>query len=292
MKRLNEKNLKLAIQKEGRLATGTINFLRSTGLDFESYNRRLFSACRNFPLEILFVRDDDIAGYVESGTVDIGIIGLDLLFEMKPVVNRLLDLNFGFCSLSVAVPKESSINKAEDLKNLKVATSHPVSAKNFFKKKNIPVEIIKISGSVEITPALGVSQAIVDIVSTGSTLMTNDLRVIDTVYDSQAILISHHAINKNQLKKDLLEKLMMRLKGVLAVGDYKYILMNAPREIIPKLKSLVPGLKSPTIAFLQDKKWASIQAVIKEDLFWETIEKLKKIGASEILVLPIEKLIM
>jgi ATP phosphoribosyltransferase len=185
---LNKKYLKLAIQKEGRLTEETLEFLRKSGLEFESYKQKLFSSCRNFPLEILYVRDDDIPDYVASGIVDLGIVGQNVLNEKRPNVKKLLNLRYGFCSLIVAIQKESNIKTFEELKNKKIATSYPESTAKFFKERNIPVEIITIRGSVEITPALGVAQAIVDLTSTGSTLALNDLRFLTNVYDSESVL--------------------------------------------------------------------------------------------------------
>lgn len=288
---LNNKNLKLAIQKQGRLTDETLEFLRKSGLEFESYKQRLFSSCRNFPLEILYVRDDDIPDYVASGTVDLGILGQNILNEERPKVKKLLNLRYGFCSLIVAVPKESAVQKVADLKDKIIATSYPNSTKNFFKKNDISVEVVKISGSVEITPALGVAQAIVDLTSSGSTLALNDLRALTKVYDSEAVLIANKQTLLNG-KKVLLEKLITRFKGVLSAKDYKYLMMNAPEDVLPKLKKITPGLKSPTISPLVKEGWISVQTVIKEDIFWETIERLKQIGATGIIVLPIEKMII
>jgi ATP phosphoribosyltransferase len=291
MANINNKNLKLAIQKQGRLTDETLEFLRKSGLEFESYKQKLFSSCRNFPLEILYVRDDDIPNYVASGIVDLGILGQNVLNEERPIVKKLLNLRYGFCSLTLAVPKESEIKDVSELRGKTIATSYPQSTKKFFSENNIPVEIVSISGSVEIAPALGVAQAIVDLVSTGSTLALNDLRALTKVYDSESVLIANEDALKNG-KKDLLEKLITRFKGVLSAKNYKYVMMNVPEEILPKIKKIIPGLKSPTISPLATKGWLSVQTVIKEDIFWETIEKLKQIGASGIIVLPIEKIII
>ncbi len=291
MANLNNKNLKLAIQKQGRLTEETLDFLRKAGFEFESYKQRLFSSCRNFPLEILYVRDDDIPDYVASGTVDLGILGQNILNEERPKVKKLLNLRYGFCSLIVAVPKESEIKDIKELTRKKIATSYPESTKKFFQKNNIPVEVIKISGSVEITPALGVSQAIVDLTSSGSTLALNDLKILEKVYDSESVLVANEQTLVNG-KKALLEKLLTRFKGVLSAKDYKYVMMNTPEDVLPKIKKIIPGLKSPTISSLANNGWLSVQTVIKEDVFWETIEKLKQAGASGIIVLPIEKMIV
>ncbi|HWY79323.1 MAG TPA: ATP phosphoribosyltransferase [Candidatus Sulfotelmatobacter sp.] len=288
---LNNKNLKLAIQKQGRLTDETLDFLRKSGLEFESYKQKLFASCRNFRLEILYVRDDDIPDYVASGIVDLGILGQNILNEERPRVKKLLNLRYGFCSLIIAVPKESTVKDVADLKDKIIATSYPNATKDFFKKNNISVAVVKISGSVEITPALGVSQAIVDLTSSGSTLALNDLRVLTKIYDSEAVLIANEQTLING-KKVLLEKLLTRFNGVLCAKEYKYVMMNAPKNVLPKIKNIIPGLKSPTVSPLAKDGWLSVQTVIKEDIFWETIERLKQIGATGIIVLPIEKIIV
>ncbi|MBI4973799.1 ATP phosphoribosyltransferase [Candidatus Roizmanbacteria bacterium] len=292
MKKLNNENLKLGVQKKGRLTEEAIDFLRSAGLGFESYGQRLFSTCRNFPLEIIYVRDDDIPDYVESGAVDLGIAGLNLINEVQPRVTRLLNLGFGYCSLCLTAPKESNIVSPREFEGKTIATSYPNSTKAFFEKINIKVKIMKISGSVEITPILGIAQGVVDIVSTGSTLALNDLRVVEKLYNSEAILLANSKSIANPKKQKTIDSLLMRLKGVLAAKNYKYVMMNAPQAILAKIKKTTPGLKSPTISPLATPGWISIQTVIQEDIFWETIEKLKALGASDILVLPIEKLIV
>lgn len=290
MANLDSKKLKLAIQKEGRLTEETLEFLRKSGLEFESYKQRLFSVCRNFPLEILYVRDDDIPDYVASGTVDLGILGQNILNEERPKVKKLLNLRYGFCSLIVAAPKDSDIKDIADLKGKTIATSYPESTKKFFKENNISVEVVRISGSVEITPALGVAQAVVDLISTGSTLALNDLRILTKIYDSEAVLVANKKSLQNG-RKVLIDKLLTRFKGVLSAKDYKYVMMNAPEELLPKIRRIVPGLKSPTVVPLAKTGWISVQTVIKEEVFWETIERLKSIGVQGIIVLPIEKII-
>jgi len=290
MKKLQNGNLKLAIQKNGRLTQDTVDFLRASGLEFENSKQGLFSLCRNFPLEILFVRDDDIPGYVESGTVDIGIVGLNIINELSPMIKTLLKLRYGLCSLCVAVSTDSKISSLSDLAGKTIATSYPNSTKRIFANQNI--NVVEISGSVEIAPILGVADAIVDLVSTGSTLTLNDLRIVKKLFDSEAVVVSNNNALSNQKKIILINKLLTRFKGVLSAKSYKYVMMNAPEKILPKITQAVSGLKSPTISPLAKKGWISIQTVIKEDIFWETIEKLKKIGAKSILVLPIEKLII
>lgn len=292
MANINDKNLKLAVQKEGRLTEETLEFLRKSGLEFESYKQKLFSSCRNFPLEILYVRDDDIPDYVASGTVDLGILGQNLLYEERPKVKKLLNLRYGFCDLTIAVPKESKINDIADLNGKTIATTFPKSTLKFLKKNSVSAQMVKISGSVEIAPTLGVAQAIADLMSTGSTLALNDLRPLTKIYDSEAVLIANEKSASQESKKVLLGNLMTRFKGVLSAKNYKYVLMNAPEDAFPKIRKIIPGLKSPTISPSANKGWLSVQTVIKEDVFWETIEKLKQVGASGIIVLPIEKMII
>ena len=276
MKKINNGNLKLAIQKQGRLTEETLEFLRKSGLEFESYRKKLFSLCRNFPLEILYVRNDDISDYVSSGIVDLGIVGQNTLYEERPKVRKLLNLRFGFCSLFIAVPKESSVKSIIDLQGKVVATSYPESTKKFFEKNRIKVNIFKINGSVELAPALGVAEAIVDLVSTGSTLALNDLRMLTKIYDSEAVLIAN-----NETVVD--NKLLLRFQSVLSAKSYKSVLMDIPPAVLPKIKKLVPGLKNYLF---------STHVVIKEDVLWELVGKFKELGVSKIIVMPIEKMII
>ena len=292
MKKIKVENLKLALQKNGRLTAEAIKFLQAAGLEFESSGTMLFTTCRNFPLEIVFVRDEDIPDYVESGVVDLGIVGQNLVNEFQSKVKNLLNLDYAFCSLSLAVPKESEIRTINDLEGKTVATSYPRSTEEFFKRKNINVKIVKINGSVEITPLLGVASAITDLVATGSTLALNDLRVIEQIYTSEAVLIANLQTLKDSEKKKNIEKLLMRFNGVLSAKNYKYVMMNMPQRALPAIRKLLPGLKSPTVSPLAATGWVSIQTVIMEDAFWETIEKLKSLGATGILILPVEKLIL
>lgn len=292
MANLDNKNLKIAVQKSGRLTEDTISFLRKAGLEFEEYKRNLFSVCRNYPLEILYVRDDDIPDYVSTGTVDLGIVGQNIVNEERPKVKKILDLGFGFCSLCVAIPKESTVKSLADLKNKTIATTYPNSTKKFFKENNIDVNLMQINGSVEITPALGIADAIADLASTGSTLALNDLKILTKIYESEAVLIANERISGQKNKNELFERLLTRFHAVMMAKNYKYVMMNAPKETLLKLEKVIPGLKSPTVTPLSKPGWISIQTVIKEDVFWDTIEKLKKIGATGIIVLPIEKMII
>lgn len=281
MNKLIQDNLKLAVQKDGRLTDETFAFLKSAGLEFESYQRRLFSSCRNFPLEILYLRDNDIPKYVEEGSVDLGIIGQNLLYEKRPKVKKLLNLRFGYCSLVVAVPRDSAVKSIKDLKKLPIATSYPYSTQKYFRKNNIDVEIVTISGSAEIAPILGISAAVVDLTSTGSTLFLNDLKVLDKIYDSEAVLIANpkSLIGGNNLSK--VESLLARFKAVLSAKNQKYVMLSLPKEGLPKLRKLLPTVKNSSF----------YGGIVKEDYLWEMFVKIKSLGATNIIILPVEKLI-
>jgi ATP phosphoribosyltransferase len=284
--------LRLAIQKEGRLTEDTLALLRAIGLEFESFGRRLFSNCRNFPLSLLHTRDDDIPEYVDAGTVDLGIVGRNLLHEEQVTVEELLPLGFGYCSLVVAVPKDSPITRVEQLASAKIATSYPRSAQQFFQEQHIPVEIITISGSVEVAPLLGLSSAIVDLTATGSSLVLNDLRPLHTILESEAVLAANPGALADPTKEVSINRLFLRIKGVLAAKRYRYVMMNAPRSALEEIKRIVPGLKMPTVVPLADPEWVAVHSAVREEVFWEAIEALHAAGASEILVSPIEKLMM
>ncbi|MFA6532731.1 MAG: ATP phosphoribosyltransferase [Patescibacteria group bacterium] len=209
-------NLKFAVQKNGRLTFDTINLLCESGLKFNIDKRCSFTSCLNFPMEIVYVRDDDIPNYIERGVVDLGVVGQNILYETKRYVTNIIDLNFGFCSLSIAIPEESDVKKIGQLRNAKITTSYPNSTKEYFIKNNIPINIIPVSGSVEITPALGMSDAIVDLVATGRTLALNNLKIIEKIYDSQAVLITGKKNNLPKGKQILVQKLVKRFKKVLS----------------------------------------------------------------------------
>ncbi len=290
MRKLNGENVKLAIQKEGRLTEETLNLLRTAGLHFESYKQRLFSACRNFPLDILYVRDDDIPEYVAEGVVDLGIVGRNLVVETEQPTDELLALDYGHCTLTIAVPRDSDITDLNQLAGCKVATSYPVATRRFFAERDIEVEVITISGSVEITPALGVATAIADLVSTGSSLKLNDLTPLATVFESQSLLVANRELAENERKAAIVERLLLRFRGALAAREYKYIMMNAPRAALPRIYELCPGLKSPTVLPTADPDWVAVHTVVREDVFWEVIEQLRLLGTQGILVSPIEKM--
>ena len=282
--------LKLAIQKNGRLSEKSLKLLEECGIKISNGTRKLKAVSSNFPLEILFLRDDDIPQYVEQGVADIGIIGLNEVLEQKKNIDLVQKLGFAQCKLSLAIPKEENYNGIQYFENKKVATSYPEILSNYFQKNNINAQIEKIGGSVEIAPGIGLSDGIFDIISTGSTLLTNGLKEVETVLESEAVLISSQNLSDENL--ELLKKLLFRINAVKEASESKYILLNAPNENLEKIINLLPGMKSPTVLPLAESGWSSIHSVIKEDKFWDVIENLKKEGAQGILVLEIEKMIL
>lgn len=287
-----ENQLKLATQRKGRLTDHSINLLRQIGLSFESYGQRLFSRARNFPLSILYARDDDIPEYVELQTVDLGIVGRNLVHEQNADVEELFALGFGYCQLVVAVPNESGIETPEQLLNSRIATSFPESARKFFNELGGSPEIVTISGSVEVAPALGVADAIVELTATGSSLQLNDLRSIHTVMESEAVLIANKRSLDDPVKRDNIERLLLRIRAVDAASKYKYIMMNAPESALSDIRAVLPGLKAPTVVPLADPGWVAIHTAIREDEFWKKIEQLRAAGASEILVSSLDKFLL
>lgn len=287
-----DSSLKLAIQRSGRLTEETLSLLHSIGLEFESYGQRLFSRCRNFPLSILYGRDDDIPGYVGLGTTDLGIVGQNLIYEEGVDVEELATLGFGYCSLVIAVLRDSPYQTIDDIKHLRIATSYPNSARRFFAEHGASPEIITISGSVEVAPSLDLADAIVELTATGSTLILNDLRPIATILESQAVLVANRQSLEDAERRANVERLMMRLNAVRAARRYKYVMMNAPEEKLAEIRKIIPGLKSPTIVPLADPGWVAVHTAIEEEIFWESIEKLREAGASEILVSSLEKLLL
>jgi ATP phosphoribosyltransferase len=284
--------LKLAIQRSGRLTDDTLSLLHSIGLEFESYGQRLFSHCRNFPLSILYGRDDDIPGYVGLGTVDLGIVGQNLIYEEGVEVEELTTLGFGYCSLVVAVLRDSPFRTLDDIQGCKIATSYPGSAKRFFEGLGAHPEVITLSGSVEVAPTLGLSDAIVELTATGSTLLLNDLRPIATILDSQAALVANADALADPRRRENIDRLLMRINAVRAARRYKYVMMNAPESALPAIRKVIPGLKSPTIVPLAEEGWVAVHTAIEEDTFWESIERLRAAGASEILVSSLDKLLL
>lgn len=286
---------RLAIQKDGRLTQDTLSLLQACGLAFDTYRSRLLSPCRNFPLTILFSRDDDIPGYVANRTTDLGVVGRNILLERASDHHGIVELQplgFGLCRLVVAAPNDSPLRSLGDLRGKRVATSYPVSVGAFFRAQEIPVEIVEIAGAVEVTPALGVADAIADLTATGTSLFLHDLRVITTIAESEATLIAAPAALNDPAQRPTIDRFLLRLNGALTARRFKYIMMNAPRAALDEIRAITPGLREPTIMPLADPDWVAIHTVLEESSFWETIEQLRAAGASEILVTPVEKLVM
>ncbi len=284
--------LKLAVQRSGRLTEPTLSLLHAIGLQFESYGQRLFSHCRNFPLSILYGRDDDIPGYIERGTVDLGIVGRNLIHEDEVDVVELAPLGFGYCELVIAALRDAIYTDPSQLLNARIATSYPNSARRYFRALGGEPEIITISGSVEVAPSLGLADAIMELTATGSTLLLNDLRQITTVLESEAVLAASPSSMNDPRKRANIDRLMMRINAVQAAKRYKYLMMNAPEEALPAIRAVVPGLKAPTIVPLADPGWVAVHTAVEEDAFWESIERLRAAGATEILVSSLEKLLL
>jgi ATP phosphoribosyltransferase len=281
--------LRLAIQKKGRLSDKTKELLKACGLDFNAETSQLKTECGNFPMEVLFLRDDDIPEYVADGVADIGIVGQNESDEKNQPVDLIEKLGFSKCRLSIALPNSKTYTGPQDLNNMRIATSYPVILQKFLNENKIKATIHEISGSVEIAPTIGLSDAICDIVSTGSTLLSNGLKEVEVIYRSEAILIGNQ--NLSEEKQQILNKLLLRIKAVKKAKSNKYILLNAPNEALEKICSVLPGMRSPSVLPLAVPGWSSVHSVINENDFWEIIEKLKDAGAEGILVIPIEKMI-
>lgn len=284
--------LKLAVQRSGRLTDDTLSLLHAIGLEFESYGQRLFSHCRNFPLSILYGRDDDIPDYVARGTVDLGIVGRNLIHEEGIVAEELLALGYGYCTLIVGVLRDSAVQRPEELKNARIATSYPNSARQFFQDLGGNPEIITISGSVEVAPSLGLSDAVVELTATGSTLILNDLRQIHTILESEAVLVASPESMADPAKRANIDRLIMRIDAVRAAKRYKYVMMNAPASALEEIRRVIPGMKSPTVVPLADPGWVAVHTALEEEAFWESIERLRQAGATEILVSSLEKILL
>ena len=284
------KKLKIAIQKNGRLNEKSRDLLRQSGFEFSNGNVSLRDSCTNFPLEILYLRDDDIPGYVSDGVVDIGIVGLNIVSEKSFDVKIIEFPGFAKCRLSIAVPQGFEYAGLKCLEGKTIATSYPVILKNYLENNYVQAKIHEISGSVEIAPVIGLTDAICDIVSTGSTLISNGLKEVETVMESEAVIIANTAVDGE--KQKILEKFLLRIKSVKKAKNTKYILLNSPNDCIEKIVKILPGMKSPTILPLAEDGWSSLHSVIAEDTFWEKIEQLKEAGAQGILIVPIEKMIM
>jgi ATP phosphoribosyltransferase len=282
-------NLKIAIQKKGRLSESSHKLLEECGIKFSNGISVLKTTARNFPVEILFLRDDDIPQYVEQQVADIGILGENMVFEKNKNVKILEKLGFAHCRLSLAIPKEDEYQGPSYFNKKKVATGYPRLLSEYLQKNGITAEIEEISGSVEIAPGIGLADAVCDIVSSGSTLHTNGLREVATILKSQAVIIGNPSLPRE--KKEILSKLLFRIRAVKSARENKYILLNAPVSRVQEICKILPGMKSPTILPLAEEGWCSLHSVVKEDEFWERIAQLKAAGAEGILVIPIEKMI-
>ncbi|MFD2890671.1 ATP phosphoribosyltransferase [Flavobacterium chuncheonense] len=282
--------LKIAIQKAGRLHDESIQILKDSGIAIYNGNDQLKVLASNFPLEVYYLRNSDITQYLIDGVVDIAIVGDNLLFEKGANIQIAEKLGFSKCKVSVAVPKNFEYNSIQDLNQLRVATSYPKTVVQYFSSKGISVDIHQISGSVEIAPNIGLSDAIVDIVSSGSTLFKNGLKEVEVILKSEAVLAVSPKISNDS--KVILKKLLFRIQSVLRSRKSKYILMNVPNDKISKVSAILPVLKSPTIMPLAEEGWSSLHSVIDEDQFWEVIDQLKENGAEGILVCPIEKMVL
>lgn len=282
--------LKIAIQKSGRLLEDSLKLLKDCGISYNDGKDQLKAAVDNFPLEIFYLRNSDIPQYLEDGVVDIAIIGSNLLVETEKKIDIVESLGFSKCRVSLAVPKEVETDELSFFQGKKIATSYPNTLSKFLEKNNIQADIHKISGSVEIAPNIGLAAGICDIVSSGSTLFKNGLRETKTILKSEAVLASNH--NLSDEKKVILEKLLFRIRAVLKAKKSKYILMNVPNEKIEEVTEILPVLKSPTVLPLAEEGWSSIHSVIDDTRFWEVIDELKQAGAQDILVIPIDKMVI
>ncbi|WP_118976030.1 ATP phosphoribosyltransferase [Taibaiella koreensis] len=282
--------LKLAIQKNGRLSEQSLELLKTCGIRLANGDRKLRATATNFPLEVLFLRDDDIPQYVEQGVADIGILGENEVLEKARNVATLDRLSFAACRLSLAIPREESYTGLRYFNNKRIATSYPRILGAFLKEQQIVAEIEEIGGSVEIAPGIGLADGICDIVSTGSTLLMNGLKEVETILRSEAVLIATPGIGPGPAA--ILEQLRFRIRAVHNAATHKYILLNAPDAALAEISTLIPGMKSPTILPLAREGWSSIHSVVREDIFWEVTGQLKKAGAEGILVIPIEKMIL
>ena len=281
--------LKIAIQTKGRLNEDSLKLIDEAGVKLPLSSRKLISTASNFPLEALFLRDDDIPQAVAMGVADIGIVGENEMLEKKENVVIAKRLGFSKCRLSLAIPKDHEYSGIDYFNGKKIATSYPEILKDYFRKNNINAEIHVITGSVEIAPGIGLADAIFDIVSSGSTLVSNRLKEVEVVVKSEAVLIANS--NLSEVKKAILDELIFRMESVQRAEKKKYILLNAPNEKLAEIESYLPGMKSPTVMPLAEEGWSSVHSVIEEKDFWEIIGKLKAAGATGILVIPIEKMI-
>lgn len=282
--------LRIAIQKSGRLQESSLELLQESGLSFSNGKDQLKTQVQNFPVEILFLRDDDIPQYVEDKVADVGIVGENVFLEKQKQNDLIKRLNFAKCRLSMAIPRSETYSGIAWFNGKNIATSYPNIVKSFLAKNKLSAGLHEISGSVEIAPGIGLADAICDVVSTGSTLQSNGLKEVEVVMQSEAVLIASPELDAE--KKKILNKLLFRIEAVQKARNNKYILLNCPNDSIEKITSIIPGMKSPTIIPLSKEGWSSLHSVVDENDFWEKIDQLKSFGAQGILVIPIEKMIL
>ncbi len=281
--------LKIAVQKSGRLSEDTLKLFKECGIKFNNGIKKLKAKSTNFPVEFLFLRDDDIPGYVEDGIADLGVVGQNVHMEEARDIEEVKALGFSRCRLSLAIPREAQYDGVQDFAGKSIATSYPTILRSYLDEKGIKAEIQEISGSVEIAPGIGLADGILDIVSSGSTLLSNGLKEVEVVMKSEATMVAHRGLDDG--KKKLLNDLIFRIEAVLEGKNNKYVLLNAPNDNVAEIIDILPGMRSPTVLPLATEGWSSIHSVINEDAFWESIERLRAAGAEGILVVPIEKMI-
>jgi len=282
--------IKIAIQKSGRLNEESLGMLKKCGISIDNGKDQLKAVARNFPMEVLYLRNGDIPQYLRDGVVDLAIIGENLIHEKGKDLNIIENLGFSKCRVSIAVPKEMSFNNIKELQGKRIATSYPNTVNQFLEENNISADLHIINGSVEIAPSIGLADAICDIVSSGSTLFKNNLKEVAKIFESQAVLVEAPMLSSE--KREVVNKLRFRLGTVLRAKKSKYILLNAPNDKIGLISKILPVLKSPTVLPLAQEGWSSLHSVIDESSFWDVIEELKAAGAEDILVCPIEKMVM
>lgn len=282
--------LRIAVQSKGRLFEDTMNLLFEADIKISSSKRTLLVQASNFPLEVLYLRDDDIPQSVASGVADIGVVGENEYLERDEDADIISRLGFSKCRLSLAIPKEVNYPGVEWFEGKRIATSYPVILRKFLQEKGLQADIHVITGSVEISPGIGLADAIFDIVSSGSTLVSNNLREVEIVIKSEALLIGNKQMDAE--KKEILNEMLFRFEAVRSAQDKKYVMMNVPKVHLKEIADVLPGIKSPTIIPLADDEWCSVHTVLDEKRFWEIIGKLKELGAQGILVMPIEKMIL
>ena len=284
------KKLRIAIQKSGRLSEKSLLLLKEAGISLNNGSRKLRSVAQTFPLEVIYLRDDDIPQYVEDGVAHIGIVGENEYAEKECKVDLVERLAYSRCRLSIAVPKSESYESLEDLNGKRIATSYPVILEKYLQEHGVKADIHILSGSVELAPSIGMADAIFDIVSSGSTLISNGLKEVEVIMRSEAVIIANQNLDADI--QAILDDLIFRIRSVMAASNNKYILLNAPNENLQKIIDTIPGMKSPTVMPLAESGWSSVHSVLSEKEFWSVIDRLRELGAQGILVIPIEKMIV